>query len=374
MKRLLIIALLLLLLCLPAVAEENYDALLQASGAEALPGQLPGDVQELMDSLPGAPLQPETYTGLSFNRVIGQLLALLTTQKGAPLQALLALLAVAVLAAMGSGLEGITADLSLRQTYHTVSVLASCGLLLTPFVSLLTLVRQTVESVSVFMLSFVPVYGAILAAGGSAAAAVSYQTTLLAAAELLVQLIRAVVLPALTVSLALGCTGTATEGFSLDAISAGIYKAILWVMGLFTTVFTGVLSVQQMVATAGDSLGGRALKFSLSSFVPVVGGALSEAYSTVVGCAGLLRSTVGCFGLVATALILLPPLLACLCWNLCLHLSAGAAALFHLTQLEKLCRTVAGAVRVLIAVLAVFALLMILSTSVVVFAGKGAGI
>ena len=78
--------------------------------------------------------------------------------------------------------------------------------------------------------------------------------------------------------------------------------------------------------------------------------------------------------MVATALILLPPLLACLCWNLCLHLSAGAAALFHLTQLEKLCRTVAGAVRVLIAVLAVFALLMILSTSVVVFAGKGAGI
>ena len=79
MKRLLIIVLLLLLLCLPAAAEENYDALLQASGAEALPGQLPGDVQELMDSLPGAPLQPETYTGLSFNRVIGQLLALLTT-------------------------------------------------------------------------------------------------------------------------------------------------------------------------------------------------------------------------------------------------------------------------------------------------------
>ena len=76
----------------------------------------------------------------------------------------------------------------------------------------------------------------------------------------------------------------------------------------------------------------------------------------------------------ATALILLPPLMACLCWNFCLHLAAGAAALFRLTQLEKLCRTVAGAVRVLIAVLAVFALLMILSTSVIVFAGKGGGV
>mgnify|MGYP002517843878 FL=1 len=374
MKRLILIVWLLALLCLPAAAEENYDALLEASGAQTLSGQLPGDVQELLRSLPGDPLQPETYTELSFSRVMQQLLSLLTRQKSAPVQVFFSLTAVVVLAAMGSGLEGITADLSLRQTYHTVSVLASCGLLLTPFVSLLTTVRQTVDSVSVFMLSYVPVYGAILAAGGAPAGAVSYQTTLLAAAELLVQFIRAVVLPALTVSLALGCTGTVTEGFSLDALSAGIYKAILWAMGLFTTVFTGVLSVQQMVAAAGDTLSGRAMKFSLSSFVPVVGGALSEAYSTVVGCAGLLRSTVGCFGLAATALILLPPLIACLCWNFCLHMAAGTAALFQLGQLEKLCRTVAGAVRVLIGVLAVFALLMILSTSVIAFVGKGGGV
>ena len=374
MKRLWLFLGLLVLLCLPAAAEENYDALLDASGAGALAGQLPGDVQELLEGLPGEPLQPETYAGLSFSHVTEQLLSLMTRQKQGPLQALLSLTAVVVLSAMGSGLETITSDLSLRQTYHTVSVLASCGLLLSPFLSLLAAVRQAVESVSVFMLSFVPVYGAILTAGGSAASAVSYQTTLLAAAELLVQLIRSVVLPALTVSLALGCTGTVTEGFSLEAVSGFIYKAILWAMGLFTTVFTGVLSMQQMVASAGDSWGGRALKFSLSSFVPVVGGALSEAYSTVVGCAGLLRSTVGCFGLVATGLILLPPLFSCLCWNLCLQLGAGAAALFRLTQLEKLCRTVAGAVRVLIAVLAVFALLMILSTSVIAFVGKGGAV
>ena len=46
------------------------------------------------------------------------------------------------------------------------------------------------------------------------------------------------------------------------------------------------------------------------------------------------------------------------------------AAVFGLSPLDTLCRTAAGAVRVLIAVLAVFALLMILSTSVVVFVGR----
>ena len=44
-----------------------------------------------------------------------------------------------------------------------------------------------------------------------------------------------------------------------------------------------------------------------------------------------------------------------------------------LQKLEKLCRAAAGAVRVLIAVLAVFALLMVVSTSVIAFCGKGGG-
>ena len=99
----------------------------------------------------------------------------------------------------------------------------------------------------------------------------------------------------------------------------------------------------------------------------LVGGLLSDAYATVVGCAGLLRSTVGCFGLVAVCLLVLPTLVQCICWHLGLHLAAGAAGLFQLSPVEKLCRTAAGSVRVLIAVLAVLALLMVVSTTVIAF-------
>ena len=126
---------------------------------------------------------------------------------------------------------------------------------------------------------------------------------------------------------------------------------------------------QWAVAVSGDTLSGRVVKFSLSSFVPVVGGVLSEAYNTVVGCSGLLRSTVGAFGVLAVVLVVLPPLLTCVCWNVGLHLAGGTAALFGLTSLDTLCRTAAGAVKVLIALLAVFALVMILSVSVVASLG-----
>lgn len=353
-----------------AQTTELYEEQLAASGAGELIERLPADAQELLETLKLDGITPNDYTQLELSTVLNSLLSLLQTNTAAPMGALLSILAVVMLSAMFGGLQGLTDRSPLQQTYHTVSVLAAAGLLLTSFGALVRAVQAAVDSVGVFMLSFVPVYGVIVASGGSPTAAMSYQTTLLAAAELFTQGVRAAVLPILLVSLALGCIGTVAEGFCLSSFSTTFYKLVLWGLGLFCTVFSGVLSVQQMVAAAGDSVSSRAVKFSLASFVPVVGGVLSEAYSTVMGCAGLLRSTVGGFGVVSTLAIILPPLLSCVCWSVCLGLGGNAAALFKLDALEKLCRCIGGAVRVLIAVLAVLGLMMIVSTSVIVFVGR----
>lgn len=353
-----------------ATTDEVYADQLAASGAADLVEQLPADTQELLAQLELDSFQPQSFVDLSFEQMLNGLLTLLSSRMAGPAQALTTLIGVVAMAALFSHLENTVESVSLRQTYQGVAVLAAGGALLMPLAALLESIRQTVDSVTVFMTGFVPVYGVILAAGGSVAGAASYQTTLLAAAELLTWFIRSLVLPVLVVSLAMGCTGAVADGFCLETVSKTLHKAVLWVLGLFSTVFSFVLSLQQMVAAAGDSLGGRAMKFSLSTFVPVVGGLLSEAYSTVVGCAGLLRSTVGCFGLVATLLIVLPPFIGCVCWNVCLHMAGAAAALFRLPSLEKLCQIAAGTMTVLLAVLAVFALLMVVSTTVIVFAER----
>ena len=373
MRRIIVLAAAMLFcfsLSVGAQTTPMYEEQLAASGAGELIERLPADARALIETLELDGLTQADFTGLELSSVMNTLLSMLRDNTAAPLQVLASLLAVVVLSAMFGGLQGLSDRTPLRQTYQAVSVLAAVGLLLTSVGTLLRAVQAAVDSVNVFMLSFVPVYGGVVASGGSPTAAISYQTTLLAAAELFTQGVRVAVLPMLLVSLALGCVGTVADGFCLSSFSASFYKIVLWGLGLFSTVFSGVLSIQQMVAAAGDSVSSRALKFSLASFVPLVGGVLSEAYSTVVGCAGLLRSTVGAFGVIATAVIVLPPLASCVGWSVCLSLGGNAAALFKLEAIEKLCRCIGGAVRVLIAVLAVLGLMMIVSTSVVAFVGR----
>lgn len=354
---------------LPALAQSSmYEEQLSISGAEDLMKALPADAQELLSEMEISLSQPASLSGLGFETVLQKLSDLFAENSDGPLTALTVMMGIVMVAALFGGLEGGGLTLSLRQSYQQVAVLASGGALLVPLSALLQQAQETVDSVVVFMGSYVPVYAGVLAVSGSVTGAVSYQTILLTVIQLMTWLLRGAVLPLLLLSLGLGCAGAVTEGFPLQGISNGIHKTILWILGLLSTVFAGLLSLQQMVTAAGDTLSGRAVKFSLASFVPVVGGLVSEAYSTVVGCAGLLRSTVGAFGVVATVLVVAPPLVSCICWNLCLQLAATGAGLFRLAPLEVLCKTASGVVKVLIALLAVFALLMIVSTTVVVYA------
>ncbi len=358
------------LLALPAVAADSlYDDQLAASGAGTLTERLPADAQTLLAQLEGGGLQPDSYTALSLTGLLEGLSTMLSRQATGPLAALTTLVAVVAMAALFHG--GDTVTPSLRQTYQGVTTLTAGSALLVPLMALMETVAAAVDSVVVFVTAYVPVYAGVMAADGGTTGAATYQTTLLMAVELLAWLCRVVVMPLLLCSLAMGCTGSMTEDFGLDKLSDTIHKTILWGLGLLSTLFSGLLSLQQMVAAAGDTLGRRAVKFSLASLVPVVGGLMSEAFSTVLGCAGLLRSTVGAFGVVATLVTVVPPLVSCICWSVSLSLAGTAAALFRLPHVERLCRVAGGAVRVMIGLLAVFALLMLVSTTVVVFTSKG---
>ena len=68
------------------------------------------------------------------------------------------------------------------------------------------------------------------------------------------------------------------------------------------------------MTSAVDSTGARAARFMVSSFVPVVGGALGEALGTITGCVKMIKSGVTAFGLLAEGALFLPVLLECVLW------------------------------------------------------------
>ena len=378
-RSLLLMIMLMMVMCLPAGAEggaaewdELYQEQAEASGAGDLPDNLPEETRQLLDQLGITSIDAEGFSSLEPQGVWKALAELTGQEASGPLRSVGMVLGVVLLCALMEGMKQTLRDPSASPVFQVVCVLAACAALLVPLSSCVQAVCRAAESTSVFMGSFVPVYAGILVTAGHAVTAASYQTVVLFAAELITLLATHLLVPLLTVSLALGMAGSLDTGLRLDSLSSAINKGAAWLLGITTTLFVGLLTLQGIVGGAADTLSSRALRFSLSSMVPVVGGSLSEAFSAVKGCLGLLKSTVGGFGMLATALIVLPPLLQCAVWSLGLALCTAAAELFGLGQISALLRSAQAVVKTLIAVLAACSLFMIAATAVVTAAGGAA--
>ena len=137
------------------------------------------------------------------------------------------------------------------------------------------------------------------------------------------------------------------------------------------TIFSGILTIHSLVAASTDSAASRAVKFAVSSFVPVVGGALGDALRTVSGCVGVLKSGVTAFLLLAEAVLFLPALLQCVCWQLVLTACGAAGEALGQKELASMLSAAGKAVGLLLAILLCCMLVMTVSSVAIVLLGGG---
>ena len=352
--------------------EEIYGEQLQSSGGVELLAQLPSETRELLDTLGITSFDPEVIATSDPNDVWETLFQLLKIAAKTPIGVCGTVLAVVLTHAWVGGLGHGLGESGNDSLFSVVAVLAACASIVTPISACIKSVAQATESLSVFMMSFVPVYAGILFTSGHTLSALSFQSIVLYAAQLLSLVSQTAIVPLMGISLALGVIGSVTPRVRLGQLGESIGKTAGWLLSLGMLLFSGLLSLQNLTGSAADTLGNRALRFSIASFVPVVGGSLSEAFSTVKSSLGVLRSTTGVFGIGACVAIVLPPLLSCGVWSLGLNFCRTCSDMFELQSLSTLLRTIQSVIKCLIGVLFAGALFAIIAVTVVSTSAGGA--
>ncbi len=376
MKRIVLVAVLVSVVCgsirvSATTVEELYREQLQASGGQELIDTLPEDTRQLMEALGIDALESDSFTTLDTNNLLRELGKLAAQAFREPLAHAALVMLLVLLCAWTEGLRDTLHSEETTTVFAAVCALALCGSVMLPLSQCIARVGETMTSVSVFMGSFTPVYAGVLLTDGRVASAASFQSVTLYVAQALSWFAGGVIVPLMTASLAMGLTGAVTPQIQLGGASKLFSKTAVWLLTFGTMLFTGLLSLQNMAGGAVDTLGARALKFSVARFVPVVGASLSEMFSTIRGCLHMLRSTLGCFGMAATALLILPPLLSCIGWGILLAVCHAASELFQLRAMSTLLDAARSTVRCLIGVLSACGSFLIIAVTVVTTAATG---
>ena len=375
-----VLALLLLVCCLSAVAEDAaeksdrqayYNSQVESSGADELPGKLP---TETRSALSGMGIQGDDFQSigqLTPQRFFQTVFGLAGTEGKSPLKAAAASIAVMLLCAMIDAMKLTFGERPLGGVVGIVGTLCVSVVIVQPIVEVLVRAAGVIRSACIFSVAAVPVMAGILAALGRPASAASMQLLLTTSGNVLQVLSAQLFAPVLQVLLALSVVSSVSPDVRLDGILKFVSKAVKWLLGLSMTLFSGLLTMRSLVNTGADTLAGRAARFVVSSFVPVVGGALSEAMRTVGGCVEMLRGGVGAFILLALVVLFLPSLLSCLLWMLTLHACAAISGIFALSEMTRLLHACAEVLEILLGILLCSMTVLIVSGVVLMMMGGG---
>lgn len=246
----------------------------------------------------------------------------------------------------------------------------ACGIVLLNCVSELIHGTETVlKGLSGFLLVFIPVLAAVTTSAGYATISSGMSTMLIGAVEIMSQFVSFGFVPVVGGIMCLGVAGSVSPFSGISKVCEIIKKGAIWCMGIATTVFSGVLSMQTSVATATDSIGIKTSKTIISGILPVMGPAISETLGTAGVCLGLLRSGVGIYGGLAIALAVLPMVISLICWRVVLWICEVLSEILEIKQVFELFKAVDFCLAILVGALIFVAMLFIISITIVTKAG-----
>ena len=289
-----------------------------------------------------------------------------------PLRAGGCVLAVLLLCALVGGVKLTFGSQSLSQASGLAGALCVAAVIVRPVTACVERAADVVQAAAGFQLACVPVLGGLVLAGGEPARVLSYETLTALAANAVSLVASHVLVPLLGCFLALSLVSAVSPAVRVGGLCDFVCRAVKWLLGLCMTLFTGLLTVHSIVTASADSAASRAVKFAVSSFVPVVGGALGDALRTVGGCVSVLKSGVAAFVLLAEGVLFLPVVLQCVCWQLALLFCAAAGEALGQGELCGLLSAAGRAVGLLLAILLCCALLMTVTSVALILVGGGA--
>lgn len=342
MKRVAALCLVISLIIIPISAEEtlpeeysDFSSAIPEDVASMLPeGFFSGNISELSDSL---------FDVTSPKYILGVILDLLSGGLGGAFSLFALLVGMLALASLLSSLtEGLISGELKGAVSYAISICIS-GAVVGLQIGRIGAVSNFFQRLVVLMNSLIPIMGALYLSGGNTLGAALASSSLLVQINLIELGVSSLVIPAVSACLALTLADSITAGESrLAGISGSIKRTLTFVFGLCSTLLMATLSAQNILASASDSAGTRAVKFLAGNMIPVVGSTVGDTLRTLAASVKLMRSTVGVAGIVALALSILPTVIELFLTRFAFNTAAAVGELLGCKGEVRLYREIAS--------------------------------
>lgn len=167
---------------------------------------------------------------------------------------------------------------------------------LNSFYSAFKYTTDAVSMMSSFMIGIIPLLIGLLATFGNVLTVSFFHPIVLFIVHTSGFLISSFILPLLYMSALMFIISTLHSQYKVTQLAEMLKTVSLTILGMFFTLFIGVISIQGTATAVQDGIGMKTAKFITGNVIPVIGRTITDAADTILSASILLKNAVGIVG------------------------------------------------------------------------------
>lgn len=246
-----------------------------------------------------------------------------------------------VISAVEMSIE-ITPESGLRKPFRLLTTLASSVLLFGITERIMTGAAAYLDRICGVMNLLTPVMEGLYLAGGNLTQKAVTTEAVMLAVTLVGNFSGKLLAPLTNLLFTLSCMSGVCSDVKIGGFTGGLRKIIMRLWQFGTLLFSFLLSVQTILAKSADSLAAKTARFAIGSFIPMAGGVIAEAFSTLKEGISVLKNAAGIGGIIVLLLIMVPGILPLILYKCALSIAETAAEMLNLGEMRGMIADIHG--------------------------------
>ena len=285
--------------------------------------------------------------------------------------ALITILTVSMLKSMLGGMTSPFLNTGTNEIVHIVCYGVIVVVLATSVVSIVSTTVSTINGISRFAEGVFPVLLTLLASLGATTGVATYQPMMAVLGGGVISIISKVILPAFVACVVFAMVGNLSKNVKLTKMSKMFKSVSSWLIGIVFGLYGAFLTAGGISGGVIDRVGYSAAKFALSSYVPILGGYLSDGFDLISASMLIVKNAFGYTAVIVLGAVVLFPILRIVAFIFSLRLCSAITEPMGDDRVSNMLSSVADNCGLLVSALAgvsfMFFILIMLIVGVVSF-------
>lgn len=268
-------------------------------------------------------------------------------------------------------LNGLTSGFLSNPTKELIGFVSYCAIAVIILTRAMSLVNDTaaiVGTIKQFMQLVFPILLTIITVVGGANSSAVFQPMMSVLTTSITTFVVQIIMPMVVVVIVFTMISSLSNGVKLSKLTSFFSSGIKYSLTAVFSLFVTFLTAQGLTGGIIDTVSIKTAKFAMQSYVPIVGGYLSDGFDLMMASFVLIKNSLGLISLFALLIMIASPLVNIIVFSLGLKLASGIIEPIGDSQISKMIFDLSKNVNILLAIILGVAFMFVTTITLIIYA------